>query len=67
MSASERDELLRAAKAAGLANLNESHLAEFQRTAKAAAELTARLPKDLTWTDEMALVLRLTPRQGDRR
>ncbi len=66
MSASERDELLRRAKAVGLENLSETHLAEFARSANAAADLAARLPKDLTAADEMALVLRLTPRKGSR-
>ncbi|MFM9937947.1 MAG: hypothetical protein ACKVP7_00460 [Hyphomicrobiaceae bacterium] len=66
MPASERDEIVRQAKAAGLTKLSETHLAEFARTAKTAAELAKRLPKDLGGTDEMALVLRLTPRTGDR-
>ncbi len=66
MSVAEREDLMRQAKAAGLDKLTAAHLAEFARTAKTAAELAKRLPKDLHWTDEMALVLRLTPRAGER-
>ena len=66
MSGPERDELLRQAKAAGLDKLNDAQFAEFERVARTAADLTRRLPKDLSWTDEPAHVFRLTPRAGDK-
>lgn len=60
------DDVSRAAKAAGLDRLTVEQRAEFERCAKVATELARKLPQDLHWTDEMALVLRLTPRAGGR-
>ncbi len=62
MSAS--DETRAAARAAGLDKLTEAQLAEFAASRAAAQGYAAKLPKDLSWTDEPALTLSLkAPRE----
>ena len=52
------------AMAAGLTNLDERHLAQLVQSVASARELAAKLPKDLHWSEEIALVFRL-PAPGD--
>ena len=52
------------ATAAGLTNLDEKHLAQLALSVASARELAAKLPKDLHWSEEIALVFHL-PRPGD--
>jgi hypothetical protein len=52
------------ATAAGLTNIGEKHLAQLAQSVASARELAAKLPKDLHWSEEIALVFRL-PIPGD--
>ena len=47
------------ATAAGLTKLDEKHLAQLALSVASARELAAKLPKDLHWSEESALVFRL--------
>jgi hypothetical protein len=47
------------ARRMGLAKLDERHALQFARSIQTAGELAAKLPKDLHWSEEVALVLRL--------
>ena len=47
------------ATAAGLTKLDETHLAQLALSVASARELAAKLPKDLHWSEEIALVFRL--------
>jgi hypothetical protein len=49
----------RMAVAAGLTRLEEKHLVQLARSAEAARELAGNLPKDLHWSEEIALTFRL--------
>jgi hypothetical protein len=49
------------AAAAGLTGLDEKHLAQLAQGIASARELSAGLPKDLHWSEEIALTLRLAP------
>ena len=52
------------ATAAGLTKLDEKHLAQLALSIASARELAGKLPKDLHWSEEIALVFRL-PSPGD--
>ena len=52
------------ATAAGLTRLDEKHLAQLALSVASARELAGKLPKDLHWSEEIALVFHL-PRPGD--
>jgi hypothetical protein len=52
------------AAAAGLTNLDEKHRAQLALSVASARELAGKLPKDLHWSEEIALVFRL-PHPGD--
>ena len=52
------------ATAAGLTKLDEKHLAQLALSVASARELAAKLPKDLHWSEEIALVFRL-PAPGE--
>lgn len=54
----------RIAEAAGLARLEDKHLAQLARSAETGRELSGALPKDLHWSEEMAPTFRLPPRAG---
>ena len=56
-----RDEVAKLAQAHGLTKLQPKHLEQLATAVAANDQITRRLPKDLGPTDEMALVLRLTP------
>jgi hypothetical protein len=49
------------AAAAGLTRLDEKHLAQLGQGIASARELAAKLPKDLHWSEEIALTFRLAP------
>ena len=59
-------DLRRTAEAYGLPKLDEKQLEEFGRGIEATRTLAARLPKDLHWSEESALILRLVGK-GERR
>jgi hypothetical protein len=63
MSSKESDPR-RLAAAAGLTKFGEKHLAQLAQAIASADELSAKLPKDLHWSEEIALVFRL-PIPGD--
>ena len=60
----DKDEAQQLAAAAGLTKLDEKHLAQLALSVASARELAAKLPKDLHWSEEIALVFRL-PEPGD--
>ena len=47
------------AQAAGLTRLDDKHLNQLAASVTSGQELAAKLPKDLHWSEEMALVFRL--------
>ena len=47
-----------AAMAAGLTRLEEAHLGQLARSVESGRELSGRLPKDLHWSEEIAVVFR---------
>ena len=47
------------AAAAGLGKLDDKHLAQLANSITSARELAGKLPKDLHWSEEIALVFRL--------
>lgn len=55
----DQDRARQVASAAGLQKLDERHLAQLARSIQAAADLGGRLPNDLHWSEESALVFRL--------
>jgi hypothetical protein len=62
----EKDELIALAKAAGLTGLKDKHLAQLQQSLASARELADKLPKDLHWSEELALTFRLPQRLDDQ-
>jgi len=58
-------ELAQLAAAAGLPRLSDKHLDQLQQSAASARELADKLPKDLHWTEELALTFRLPRPAGD--
>jgi hypothetical protein len=59
-----KDRTREIAVAAGLTRLEEKHLAQLAQSVASARELAGKLPKDLHWSEEIALTFRL-PRPGD--
>jgi hypothetical protein len=49
------------AATAGLARLDDKHLAQLGEGIASARDLAARLPKDLHWGEEIAIAFRLAP------
>ena len=47
-----------------LKDCNKKHLAQLAQSVASARELAGKLPQDLHWSEEIALVFRL-PRPGD--
>ena len=62
----DRQEAGRVAAACGLTRLEPKHVDQFATGAEAMKDLAARLPKDLHWTEENALVLSLVGKGGRR-
>lgn len=54
-----RDDIKRLAAEHGLGKLTERHLDQLAASVSNNAQLVARLPKDLHWSEESALVFRL--------
>jgi hypothetical protein len=48
----------RTASAIGLTRLEDAHLGQLARSVESARELSARLPKDLHWSEEIAVIFR---------
>ena len=55
----ENDRALQIAIAAGLTALDDKHLAQLANSVASGRELAAKLPKDLHWSEEIALTFRL--------
>jgi hypothetical protein len=55
----DKDHVRQVATAAGLTKLDEKHLGQLANSVASTRELAAKLPKDLHWSEEMALVFRL--------
>ena len=60
----DKDRAREIATAAGLTKLDEKHLDQLARSVASARELADKLPKDLHWTEEIALTFRL-PSPGE--
>ena len=58
----KRDDARTAAATAGLHQLTDADLDLLAKSQAANAQLNARLPKDLHWSEEIAPVLRLNDR-----
>jgi hypothetical protein len=57
--AGENERAREIAIAAGLTTLDEKHLAQLAQSVASAREAGDKLPKDLHWSEEIALVFRL--------
>ena len=55
----EKERAQEIAAAAGLTKLDDKHLAQLAQSVASARELGGKLPKDLHWSEEIALVFRL--------
>lgn len=64
--ATNNDILLQTAAIAGLTRLNQAHLAQLQRAIEAARELGDQLPKDLHYSEEIAVTFRLPAAGGSK-
>ena len=60
----DKDRAREIAIAAGLTKLDAKHLDQLARSVASARELAEKLPKDLHWTEEIALTFRL-PSPGE--
>jgi hypothetical protein len=58
-------ELVQMAAAAGLPRLSDKHLDQLQKSLASARELADKLPKDLHWSEGLALTFRLPRPAGD--
>jgi len=54
-----KTELVEMAAAAGLPRVSDKHLDQLQKSLASARELADKLPKDLHWSEELALTFRL--------
>lgn len=55
----EHDHAKAIAASAGLTKLGDEHLAQLSQAIASSRELAAKLPKDLHWSEEIALTFRL--------
>jgi hypothetical protein len=62
----DHDALQAIATAAGLTGLKQEHLEQLHRAIASARELSDKLPKDLAWSDELALCFGLAPAADDK-
>ena len=60
----DKDRAQEIAAAEGLTKLDETQLAQLAQSVASARELAGKLPKDLHWSEEIALVFSL-PRPED--
>jgi hypothetical protein len=58
----DKDRALEIASAAGLTVLDEKHRAQLASSVASARELAGKLPKDLHWSEEIALIFSLPDR-----
>ena len=65
--AMEDDCTRQVALAAGLAVLDEKHLAQLANSVASGRELAGKLPRDLHWSEEIALIFRLPAPAGAKR
>jgi hypothetical protein len=63
----DEDQARAVAAAAGLSRLDAKHLAQLAQAVASARELAGKLPKDLHWSEEIALVFRLPRPEGGKR
>jgi len=62
---STNDDILRQTSAtAGLMRLDQAHLAQLKRAMESARELGGKLPKDLHYSEEIAITFRLPAAGG---
>jgi hypothetical protein len=64
--ANNDDALVETAATAGLTRLDQAHLVQLERAVEAARELGGKLPKDLHYSEEIALTFRLPTGEGSR-
>jgi hypothetical protein len=64
--ATNNDILLRTAATAGLTRLAEAHLVQLKRAMEAAHELGEKLPKDLHYSEEIAITFRLPAAESSK-
>jgi hypothetical protein len=64
--ATNNDFLLQTAAIAGLMRLNAAHLGQLKRAMESARELGDKLPKDLHYSEEIAVTFRLSPAGGSK-
>jgi hypothetical protein len=64
--ATNNDILLRTAATAGLTRLTEAHLAQLKRAMDSACELGNNLPKDLHYSEEIAVTFHLQAAEGSK-
>ena len=57
----EQEDARRIAAEAGLPKLEDTQLAQLMKSRAGTRDLTARLPKDLHWSEEPAVTLALMP------
>jgi hypothetical protein len=62
----EKADLSHIAAAAGLTRLSDHHLEQLQMSLASARELADKLPRDLHWSEELALTFRLPRPRGDK-
>ena len=62
--ATNNDILRQTAATAGLTRLNQAHLAQLKRAMESARELGGKLPKDLHYSEEIAITFRLPAAGG---
>ena len=60
------DTLRQIATTAGLSRLDKAHLAQLKRAMDSARELSNKLPKDLHYSEEIALTFRLPAAGGSK-
>jgi len=58
MEEDKKNQAQHAAIAAGLTRLKAAHLGQLARSVESGRELSGRLPKDLHWSEEIAVVFR---------
>ena len=56
----ENDRAREIAIAAGLTKLDDKHMAQLANSVASARDVGGKLPKDLHWSEEIALVFRLS-------
>jgi hypothetical protein len=64
--ATNDDNLLQTAATAGLTRLNQAQLAQLERALQSARELGDKLPKDLHYSEEIAVTFRLPAAAGSK-